>query len=75
MSLPLTDYSSQVFEALRNDPRTKNHYKDIEVAVDRGILTLTGSVPNTQASDAAEEIARNTPGIISVHNELKIKGR
>lgn len=73
MVSPMTDVSAQISSELMDDPRTKDCSKDINVAFDRGIVTITGTVPNVQASEAAEEIARKYPPVISVHNELKIK--
>ncbi len=73
MVSPMTDVSTQISHELMNDPRTQDCSQHINVAFDRGIATLTGTVPNVQASEAAEEIARRFPEVISVHNELKIK--
>lgn len=72
MVTPLAEISSRVHNELLNDPRTSDYMEKIEVAADRGIITLSGSVPRIDISEAAEEIARNTPGVISVHNELKV---
>ncbi len=72
MVSPMTDMSTTIFNELHNDPRTQQYTKNIEVASDRGIITLTGTVPSAQVSEAAEEIARKAPGVISVHNELKV---
>ncbi|MGE5224355.1 MAG: BON domain-containing protein [Omnitrophica WOR_2 bacterium] len=72
MVTPLADVSSRVIAELLNDPRTGEHAGKIEVAADRGIITLSGSVPKPDISEAAEQIARNTPGVITVHNELRV---
>lgn len=74
MIAPMSDISSTVSNELLDDPRTKNFGHQIEVIADRGIVTLTGTVPNETVRQAAMEIARGTPGVISVHNELKVKG-
>ena len=74
MVAPISDISSQVSNDLHEDPRTKSFGHQIEVIADRGIVTLSGTVPNEGARQAAVEIARRAPGVISVHNELKIKG-
>jgi osmotically-inducible protein OsmY len=75
MVSPMTDMSTSIINELHNDPRTQPYTRDIEVTSDRGIITLAGTVPSQQVSDAAEEIARNSPGVISVHNELKVMGK
>lgn len=75
MVTPLTDLSTRVSEELLNDSRTKNYSRNIDVAADRGVITLTGNVPTESVREAAEEIARNAPGVITVHNELKIVGK
>jgi len=53
-----------------NDPRTKNSI--IEVGNNQGIVIMTGTVKTPAISQAAEEIVRSQPGVISVVNELKI---
>jgi osmotically-inducible protein OsmY len=57
---------------LMNDPRTRDYCQNIEVAADRGMVTLSGTVPSEQVHQAAEEIARNTQGVISVIDEMKV---
>ncbi len=75
MVSPMTDMSTSIINELHNDPRTQQYTRNIEVTSDRGIITLTGTVPSQQVSEAAEEIARKSPGVISVHNELKVSGK
>lgn len=60
----------RVFAALASDPRTKE--AAIEVANDRGIITLAGKVKSNEARQAAEEIARQQAGVVTVINELKV---
>lgn len=64
------DVPQRVMNALLNDPRTEQAI--IEVIHDRGIVTLSGTVDSRDTSRAAEEIAREQPGVVSVVNELKI---
>lgn len=45
----------------------------VDVAVDNGVVTLTGVVDNLQASQAAEDDARNTTGVWRVRNLLKVR--
>jgi osmotically-inducible protein OsmY len=63
--------TERLYEALMNDPRTKNTL--IEIAFNQGVVTLAGSVKNHTILKAAEEMAKNQPGVISVINELKVK--
>ncbi|HEX7973164.1 MAG TPA: BON domain-containing protein, partial [Anaerolineales bacterium] len=73
MDSPIADnISTRVTNELLNDPRTHDYTSKIEVAADRGIVTLSGLVPNTVTSQIVEEIARKTQGVVSVVNELKI---
>ena len=39
---------------------------------DTGLVTLTGSVPNNFARNAANDIARATPGVGMVNNQLRL---
>ncbi len=66
----LMELVERVTEALLRDPRTRNSV--IEVANDRGIVTLKGSVEKEAISQAAEEITREQEGVITVINEIKI---
>lgn len=60
-----------VAEAISQHPVTKDAV--IEVANDHGIITLLGSVANTQVRQTAETISAQQPGVISVVNSLKVK--
>lgn len=64
------DPGQRVANALLEDPRTEEAI--IEVANDRGVITLTGTVQSEEIRRAAEEIARDQ-GVISVVNELKVE--
>jgi len=75
MVTPATEMSTRVSTDLLNDPRTKNFAHQVEVIADRGIVTLSGTVPNETVRQAAEEIARQSPGVITVQDELKIGGK
>jgi osmotically-inducible protein OsmY len=63
----------QVGEALAADPRTGDAV--IEVINVNGVITLAGTVQDTSVKQAAEEIARSQPGVISVINALRLKQR
>lgn len=62
-----------IAEALMNDPRTEDAV--IEVIHERGMITLQGQVDKPESKVAAEEIAVNYPGVISVTNELSVNPR
>jgi len=58
-------------KAFLQDPRLLNH--DIEVEVDDGKVTLTGTVSNLRAKNAAEEDARNVVGVWGVKNNITVE--
>jgi osmotically-inducible protein OsmY len=45
----------------------------IRYAVKNGVLTLKGSVKNTTQRQEAQEIAKNTPNVQQVVNELQVQ--
>ena len=47
---------------------------DIEVEVERGVVILTGSVPDRQQKRRAEDIAERARGVRDVRNQLEIEG-
>ena len=67
-SLPL---HSRVEQALDEDPRTRD--EAIEVVEQNGIVTLMGEVKDVDASHAAQEIAGQQPGVVSVQNGLIVR--
>ena len=71
MTLPKDDTGQAVSSALLEDPRTQDAI--IDVANDRGIITLTGTVDSQEIRETAEEIARNNQSVITVVNELKVE--
>ena len=68
--LQLIELIERVTEALLRDPRTRNSV--IEVAKEGGIVTLKGTVENEQIRQAAEDIAYQQDGVITVINEIKV---
>ncbi len=46
----------------------------VEVSVDGGVVTLTGSVPTRHMKRMAGRVADSVPGVIDVDNELRITG-
>jgi hyperosmotically inducible protein len=54
---------------------TKEHAKNlVSVNVDTtdGVVHLKGTVPNEQAKAEAEKLAKDTEGVVSVTNDLKV---
>ncbi len=70
MDTPVSSIIKQVSEALEHDPRTKKSI--IDVGYNQGMVVLTGIVKSHGIVQAAEEIARSQPGVISVINEMKV---
>jgi osmotically-inducible protein OsmY len=44
----------------------------IAARVSKGVVTLSGSVPNAKLRDQAVEIARTTPGVSSVESRIEV---
>jgi osmotically-inducible protein OsmY len=70
MDMQLIEVADRVMDALLEDPRTKK--AKIDVANDRGILTLTGTVDKDDVRQATEEIAKKQEGVLTVINEIKL---
>ncbi|MBA3563769.1 MAG: mechanosensitive ion channel [Gammaproteobacteria bacterium] len=45
----------------------------IGIAVDAGVVTLTGTAPDAAAADEAEEIARRVEGVVTVRNQIELE--
>ena len=65
------DISEAVADALSYDPRVNRF--DVHVRTNGGHVTLTGSVPTRNASDAAERAARLTSGVTGVTNIVSVR--
>lgn len=65
------DIRAAIRDALRYDARVDS--VDVTVEVEHGTVTLRGVVDNLKAKRAAEENARNTVGVYSVRNCLKVE--
>lgn len=68
-----TDIAAAVADALSADPRVARY--EPRVRVDRGVVTLTGTVDNLKAARAAAEDASDTYGVVAVDNQLEVKPR
>lgn len=65
------DLRTRVANALADHPETNESV--IEVINESGVITLSGEVASQEARQAAETIASEQPGVISVVNSLKVK--
>lgn len=70
VKIPDEDIRQAVDDALVYDPRVYSFHSD--VSVEDGVVTLSGTVDNLEARNAAEQDARNTVGVSRVKNLLKI---
>jgi uncharacterized protein YrrD len=66
-----TAITARTRAALADDPRTE--LADVNVASDRGIVTLTGRVDDKAVRKTAEEIAEAQRGVVEVINDLEIE--
>ncbi|BCS32208.1 molecular chaperone OsmY [Luteitalea sp. TBR-22] len=48
---------------------------DIDVDVEKGVVTLTGTVPTRAGSDRAAAVAKAIDGVTSVRNNLKVRAQ
>jgi hyperosmotically inducible protein len=65
------DLKNAIEKRIKQDARLKG--SDIDVRVDRGVVTLMGDVKDVGARARASEVARAVPGVRSVKNELREK--
>jgi len=49
-------------------------WRDVRIAVDHGIVTLTGEVPHAWARDQIEKEAQRVSGVMNVVNDVSIMG-
>jgi osmotically-inducible protein OsmY len=66
--MPDSTIRARVEAALAEDPRTA--LVPIDVIVQSGVVTLLGRVPSIDVEKAAEQIARSTPGVKIVVNQM-----
>lgn len=45
----------------------------IQVVTTNGVVVLSGYVSTIRQGDTAEELARNTPGVVSVQNDIIVR--
>ena len=66
----MRDMEQRIRKALEEDPRTADH--PIEVTNESGFISLGGRVPSQEVKAAAEAIAKQTEGVVTVSNELVV---
>jgi hyperosmotically inducible periplasmic protein len=82
VSLPLSSFAASGGAALAQDNSdsaaagklNKSQFKDVKVAVDNGIATLTGSVSLYEYKADAEKRVRKAKGVSAVRNEIEVSG-
>jgi hypothetical protein len=65
--------TTNVRTALEGDRLMRGSIVTVNTSED-GVVTLVGSVPNVTARSQAGELARATPGVVSVNNMLRLLG-
>jgi osmotically-inducible protein OsmY len=65
------EIQSAVEDALLHDPRVFSF--NVLAEVDGGIVTLRGTVDNLKSKRAAFQDARNTVGVLSIRNRIKVR--
>ena len=66
-----SEIQDAVNDALLYDPRTNSF--QVDVSVNNGYVTLRGNVDNLKARRAAEQDTRNTIGVYSVNNRIRVR--
>lgn len=63
-----------LFRAVQRQLLEDDDLSDVAIAarVSKGVVTLSGSVPNAKLRDQAVEIARTTPGVGSVESRIEV---
>jgi osmotically-inducible protein OsmY len=60
-----------VLKQLREDPRVNE--AEIGVAIEDGVVTLTGRVASEAEKRAAQEAAHRAPGVLDVANDIRVR--
>ena len=64
-----------LFRSIQRDLLEENSLDDFAIAaqVDRGVVTLAGTVASAETRERAADIARSTSGVASVNNRIEIE--
>ncbi len=68
------EITEMVYDALDSDPLVP-YDADIEVSVDSGVVTLSGTVPNKRVKHSIGDDAWWVPGVVDVRNDVQVGGR
>ena len=70
------DTDSRIESSAENSYTFKNYLKDDSIKTDSkdGVVTLTGTVADASHKSMAENTVASLPGVVSVNNQLEIKG-
>ncbi|EKD70724.1 MAG: hypothetical protein ACD_46C00428G0007 [uncultured bacterium] len=68
-----TRIANKISDNLRTVPGIRND-SHIEVTVFNGVVLLTGETPNQEWRQQAEQIAKTTPEVDKVYNQITIQG-
>ncbi len=68
------EIEEMVYDAMDADPLIP-YDADIDVSVDAGVVTISGTVPNKRIKHASGDNAWWVPGVVDVNNELAVSGR
>jgi len=71
---PQTDQTlaGQLQQALSGHPTLSGFSQNVRVSVQNGRVTLLGNVPSEQDRQMIYDVVRNTPGVVSVSDQLQI---
>jgi osmotically-inducible protein OsmY len=64
------EIESAVRAAALYDPRVNSY--DLDIEADRGVVRLNGTVDHSRARGAAEQLAKDTVGVLRVDNQIQI---
>jgi len=62
----------QVQRLLNEDPTLRNICSGVQATAYNGVITLAGTVPSEQDRELIENTIRNTAGVVSVSDDLRV---
>lgn len=71
ISAPDRVLENRVRQALRDDPVARGFASNISVSAENGTVRLSGNLPTTADRVLAERIARNTPGVVAIDDNIR----
>lgn len=67
------DLQDDIYTALRYNSETQNIADQIEVTIENGVVTLTGTVLNEADIALVDEIISDLEGVVEVDNQLEVE--